>query len=68
MNFSFDILEDKVEFFQATDLKELERKINDQIEVNKAIMLSVHHVSHAMHVDSDGKPLFTAVAHFKAKK
>ncbi|CAM3818253.1 YrzA family protein [Mesobacillus zeae] len=68
MNFSFDIIEDKVEFFEGIDLKDLEKKINNQIEVNKAIMLSVHHVSHEMHVDGDGRRYFSAVVHFKAKK
>ncbi|ACJ33136.1 Uncharacterized conserved protein [Anoxybacillus flavithermus WK1] len=35
---TFDLIQDKVEFFEATDLATLEKKINDQIEHNKAIM------------------------------
>ena len=68
MNFQLDIIEDKVELFEANDLKSLEKKINDQIEVNRSILLSVHSVSHQIHVDEDGKRYYTAVVHFKAKK
>ncbi|MGD6841235.1 YrzA family protein [Bacillus infantis] len=67
MNFQFDMIEDKVEFFEAADLKALEKKINDQIEVNKAILLTVHHVSHQMHVDENGRTYYTAVVLFKSK-
>ena len=35
MNFQFDLIEDKIEFFEAVDLKTLEQKINKQIEINK---------------------------------
>lgn len=68
MNFHFDILEDKVEFFEALDLKTLEKNISQQIEINKAIMLTVHHVSHQMHLDDNGRLFYSAVVHFKAKK
>ncbi|WP_307473266.1 DUF2536 family protein [Cytobacillus purgationiresistens] len=68
MNIHFDIIEDKVEFFEATDLKTLEKKINDQIEMNKSILLTVHNVSHQMHVDENRRIFYTAVVHFKAKK
>ncbi|MCM3663908.1 YrzA family protein [Mesobacillus subterraneus] len=68
MEFHFDLIEDKVEFFEAVDLKTLEKKVNKQIEINKAIMLSVHHVSHQMHIDEKGRLFYSAVVHFKAKK
>ena len=68
MDFHFDLIEDKVEFFEALDLKTLERNINKQIEINKAIMLRVHHVSHQMHIDDKGRLFYSAVVHFKAKK
>ncbi|WP_367949335.1 YrzA family protein [Bacillus sp. FJAT-29790] len=68
MNFHFDLIEDKIEFFEANDIKTLEKKINVQIEHNKAILLVVHHVSHQMSIDEDGRPYFSAVVHFKAKK
>ena len=67
MNISFDIIEDKVEFFEEMSLKELEKKINAQIEVNKTILLGVHSVSYQMHVTEDGRKLYSAVVHFKQK-
>ncbi|MFD6841981.1 DUF2536 family protein, partial [Bacillus cereus] len=51
MSFTFEMLEDKVEFFEAGDLASLERKISEQIDNNKALMLEVHHISHQMVMD-----------------
>lgn len=68
MNFQVDFIEDKIEFFEATDLKSLEKKIEVKIEENKAILLGVHSVSHQMHVNDKGQTYFTAVVHFKIKK
>jgi hypothetical protein len=68
MNFQLDMIEDKVEFYEATDIKTLEKKINEQIENNKALLLRVHSVSHQMHVDENGKTFYSAVVHFKTKK
>lgn len=65
---TFDLIQDKVEFFEAADVKTLEKKINEQIEQNKALMLEVHHVSHQMHVTENGQRFYSAVVHFKAKK
>jgi hypothetical protein len=67
MNFQIEFIEDKVEFFDATDLKTLQRKIEAQIEMNKAILLGVHSVSHQMHVDEKGHTYFSAVVHFRKK-
>ncbi|HAQ06025.1 MAG TPA: DUF2536 domain-containing protein [Bacillus bacterium] len=67
MEFHFDLIEDKVEFFEALDLKTLEKNINQRIEINKAIMLSVHHVSHQMHMDENGRLFYSAAVHFKTK-
>ncbi|MBD1382057.1 YrzA family protein [Metabacillus arenae] len=67
MNFQLDFIKDKVEFFEAETLKDLERKINEQIENNKAILLEVHSVSHQMHVSVEGRRFYSAVVHFKAK-
>ncbi|MBO0959409.1 DUF2536 family protein [Neobacillus sp. MM2021_6] len=67
MNFQFDLIEDKVEFFEATTLKTLQKKIESQIDENRAIMLGVHSVSHQMHVNENGQTYFTAVVHFKKK-
>ncbi|TYR82328.1 DUF2536 family protein [Priestia megaterium] len=69
MNFQFDMIEDKVEFFESHDLALLEKQVNEKIEQNKAILLEVHHVSHQMSVDYEhGKKLYSAVVHFKLKK
>lgn len=68
LNFQLDFIEDKVEFFEATKLDDLEKKINDQIETNKAIMLEVHHVAHQMHMDENGRRFYLAVVHFKLKR
>jgi hypothetical protein len=68
MNIEFDLIEDKVEFFEAGDLKTLEKKITAQIDINKAILLSVNSVTHQMHVNENGQTYFTAVVHFKRKK
>ncbi|MGZ4162279.1 MAG: DUF2536 family protein [Neobacillus sp.] len=67
MNFQIEFIEDKVEFFEATDLKTLQRKIEAQIDMNKAILLGVHSVSHQMHVGEKGQTYFSAVVHFKKK-
>jgi hypothetical protein len=67
MNFQFDLIEDKVEFFEATDIKTLEKKINAQIEINRAILLKVHSVSHQMNIDENGRTFYSAVVHFKVK-
>ncbi|MGG3563769.1 DUF2536 family protein [Neobacillus rhizosphaerae] len=67
MNFEFNLIEDKVEFFEATNLKTLQKKIESQIDENRAIMLGVHSVSHQMHVNENGQTYFTAVVHFKKK-
>lgn len=69
MNFQFDMIEDKIEFFESHDLKDLEKQISTKIEQNKAILLEVKSVSHQMAVDYDkGKKLYSAVVHFKLKK
>jgi hypothetical protein len=67
MNFQLDFIEDKVEFFEANNLQTLQKKIELQIDENRAIMLSVHSVSHQMHVNENGQTYFTAVVHFKKK-
>jgi hypothetical protein len=67
MNFQLDFIEDKVEFFEAPNLKTLQKKIETQIDENRAILLGVHSVSHQMHVNVDGQTYFSAVVHFKKK-
>jgi hypothetical protein len=67
MNIEFDLIQDKIEFFEARDLQTLEKKINEQIGHNKSILLTVHSVSHNVTIDGKGHPLYTAAVHFKAK-
>ncbi|KIL75397.1 DUF2536 family protein [Bacillus badius] len=67
MQFHLDLIEDKVEFFEASSLAALEKKIAEKIEQNRAILLSVHSVTHQMQMDADGHKHFSAVVHFKAK-
>ncbi|WP_445490265.1 YrzA family protein [Niallia sp. 03133] len=68
MNFQLDIIEDKIEFFEGENLQTLEKQINNQIEINKSILLSVHSVSHQTVIQENGRPYYTAVVHFKVKK
>ncbi|MEH7178841.1 DUF2536 family protein [Neobacillus vireti] len=68
LNFKLDFIEDKVEFFDATDLKVLEKKIEAKVEENKAILLGVHSVTHQMYVSDKGQTFYSAVVHFKRKK
>ncbi|KAA0549312.1 DUF2536 family protein [Bacillus sp. BGMRC 2118] len=69
MQFTLEQIDDKVEFFEAHDLLLLEKKIQEKIDLNKAILLEVHHVSHTMVVDSKtNRPYYSAVVHFKRKK
>lgn len=68
MNITFEKINDKVEFFQANDLKKLEKQIEEQIENNKALLLAVHSVHHQVTFDpKTNLPLYTAVVHFKSK-
>lgn len=68
MNIQLEMIEDKVEFFEGDSLQTVEKKINEQIEVNKSILLSVHSVSHQVTILDNGRPYYTAVVHFKMKK
>jgi hypothetical protein len=67
MGFMLDKIENKIEFFEAYDLKSLEKQIDEQIENNKALLLQVFFISH--HVvfhPLQNKMLYSAVVHFKA--
>ncbi|MFC0270093.1 DUF2536 family protein [Metabacillus herbersteinensis] len=67
MNFQLDFLKDKIEIFEAENIKDLEKRINEQIVHNQAILLGVHSVTHQMHVTEEGRRFYSAVVHFKAK-
>ncbi|WP_078552703.1 DUF2536 family protein [Bacillus alkalicellulosilyticus] len=63
-----DRIEDKIECFEAFDLKTLELKINEQVENNKVLLLQVHHISYNVQVDPQMDKLkYSAIVHFKAK-
>ncbi|PZD96671.1 DUF2536 domain-containing protein [Paenibacillus sambharensis] len=67
MDFILDKMEHKIEFFQDYDLKALERRIEEQIDLNKALMLGVHSVQHQVTFDPNrNKMLYSAVVHFRA--
>ncbi|WP_195574426.1 DUF2536 family protein [Paenibacillus sp. 1001270B_150601_E10] len=66
--FILENMETKIELYEAYDLKTLERKIEEQIEINKALLLDVHHIQHQVTFDPNrNKMLYTAVVHFKGK-
>ncbi|MEI5905747.1 DUF2536 family protein [Bacillus spongiae] len=67
MNLHLDLFEDKIELFEADRIELLEQKINEKIEHNKAILLSVHSVNHQVVMTPEGRPLYSAVVHFKRK-
>ncbi|MDA7027693.1 DUF2536 family protein [Bacillus sp. CLL-7-23] len=66
MPFELDLIKDKIEFFEAMTLEKLEKKVNQQIENNQALLLKVHSVSHQTAV-MDNRVLYSAVVHFKAE-
>jgi hypothetical protein len=68
MEFILDKIETKIELFEAYDMKTLERKLEDQINNNKALLLEVHSVQHQVTFDPNlNRMLYTALVHFKAR-
>ena len=68
MDFILDRIDNKVELLEARDIATLERRIAEQIDMNKALLLDVHAVSHQAVFDPNrGAMLYTAVIHYKAK-
>jgi len=69
MNFRLDLMESKIEFYEAFTLQELEKKITVQIDNNKGLMLEPYSVSHqATFHPLHEKMLYTAVVHYRLKK
>lgn len=69
MDFKLDLIETKIEIFEASNIKSLEEQIEKAIETNKALMLDVHAVSHQATYDPRSEKMrYTAVVHFKLKK
>lgn len=68
MDFILDRMETKIEFFEAYDLRTLERQIDEQMNMNKALMLDVHSVQHQVTFDPNkGKMLYSAAVHYRVK-
>jgi hypothetical protein len=66
MSIFLDKMENKIEFFEAYDLNSLEKKINEQIENNKALLLNVYSISHNVVFNPlKNKMLYSAIVHFK---
>jgi hypothetical protein len=69
MSIQLERIEDKIECFEATSLRELELRMNEKIDVNKALLLEVANVNHHVYPHfKTGQPIYTAVIHFKAKQ
>lgn len=68
MEFRLDLLETKIEFYEAFTLQELEAKIAQQIDNNKALMLEPAAVQHqAVFHPLHEKLLYTACVHYKLR-
>lgn len=69
MDFQLDLLETKIEFYEATDLRTLEKQIQTAVDNNKALLLDVYAVQHhsAYHPRME-KLVYSAVVHFKLKR
>jgi hypothetical protein len=69
VSFSLTSIDTKIEFFEAYDLHVLERKIDEQIENNKALLLDVFSISHHVVFNPlQNKMLYSAVVLFKKKQ
>jgi len=67
MDIILDMMKDKVECLQAYDFRELERAIEERMEINKALALRVKNVQHQVTFDPvRNKMLYSAVVHFIA--
>ena len=65
MDIILDMMKDKVECLQAYDFRELERAIEERMEINKALALRVKMVQHQVTFDPvRNKMLYSAVVHF----
>ncbi|GKU78319.1 DUF2536 family protein [Paenibacillus sp. L3-i20] len=69
MEFRLDLLETKIEFFEAINLKSLESQIEKSIDINRALMLDVYSISHQSTFNHRTEKMhFSAVVHFKIKR
>lgn len=68
MDIFLDRMENKIEFFESYDLNTLEKKINEQIDNNKALLLTVFSISHNVVFNPlKNKMLYSAIVHFKVQ-
>ncbi|WP_088102581.1 DUF2536 family protein [Halalkalibacter urbisdiaboli] len=69
MTIHLERIEDKIECYEETSMEALEKKINDQVDVNKVLMLEVNRVDYQIYQHpKSGAPIYTAIVHFKAKR
>ncbi|MCQ4086368.1 DUF2536 family protein [Saccharibacillus sp. JS10] len=65
MGIILDNMQDKVECLQSYDFRELERLIEERMEINKALMLRVKNVQHQVTFDPvRNKMMYSVVLHF----
>lgn len=65
MGIIVDMIKDKVECLQAYDFRELERAIDERIQINQGLLLRVKQVQHQTTFDPNrSKMLYSAVVHF----
>lgn len=68
MSIHLDRIEDKVECFEEESSQALEKRIAEQIENNKVLLLHVSSVQYSVYLHPRTElPMYTAVVHFKAK-
>ena len=69
MDFQLDLIDTKIECFEAYSIKELEKQIQAAIEINKALLLDAYAVQHnAVFHPGKEKMMYTAVVHFKLSR
>lgn len=68
MGIILDMMQDKVECLQTYDFRELERAIEERMEINKGLALRVKQIQHQVTFDPiRNKMLYSAVVHFAGK-
>lgn len=69
MEFRIDLIDTKIECYEAYDIRSLEAQIEKAVEINKGLMLDVQAVSHQTSFDPrKEKMLYSAIVHFRIKK
>ncbi|MCU6709509.1 YrzA family protein [Paenibacillus sp. J5C_2022] len=69
MEFHLDLIDTKIEFFEAETQKTLEDQIRYAIDTNKALMLDVHAVQYQTAFNHRTEKMhYSAAVHFKLKR